>query len=148
MTATDLRRASPRRRSGSASSGRSTPYSAYRYQHREKYVLESSWGLKQFFIWIHVMLRRILGSVHRITDPDPALFVSGFPDANKVPYILSFFKFFLLLTYWSYCRYIYVSLHRYQVIKKSKKSWNKVFSTFFTVPSCSGAWQPWAFHVS
>jgi hypothetical protein len=31
------------------------------------------------------VLRRIqiLGSVQWITDPDPALFVSGFPDVNK-----------------------------------------------------------------
>jgi hypothetical protein len=34
---------------------------------------------------IHDILRRrrILGSVHWITDPDPALFVSAFQDADK-----------------------------------------------------------------
>jgi hypothetical protein len=43
----------------------------------------------------------IIGSVHRMTDPDPdpALFTNGFQDANKVN--------FLLL---SYCSYINISL--------------------------------------
>jgi hypothetical protein len=35
-------------------------------------------------IRIQVLRRiRILGSVHWIMDPNPALFVSGFQDANK-----------------------------------------------------------------
>ncbi len=35
---------------------------------------------------------RILGSVHWLTDPDPALFVIGFQNANKI----RFFAYYLL----------------------------------------------------
>ncbi len=45
---------------------------------------------------------------------------------------ISFFQVFLLNLLTVACRYIYISLHRYQVIKKSKKSWIQVFSTFFS----------------
>ncbi len=39
---------------------------------------------------------RILGSIHRITDPDSSLFGSGFQDANKKNFFsLRFFCFFL-----------------------------------------------------
>ncbi len=50
---------------------------------------------------------RDLGSVHWITNPDPALFVEV-PKKNK------FFTIFLRITY---CRYIYNSLQRQQVMK-------------------------------
>jgi hypothetical protein len=32
---------------------------------------------------------QILGSVHWVTDPDPALFISGFQDAGKTSFFLS-----------------------------------------------------------
>jgi hypothetical protein len=56
---------------------------------------------------------RILGSVHCITNPEPALFVEV-PTKNK------FFYYFLHITY-RYCRYIYNSLQRQQVVFKTVK---------------------------
>jgi hypothetical protein len=53
---------------------------------------------------------RILGSVQRLTDPDPALFVNGFRETDKKS--IFFLCFFLLFTYF---RNIYISLQRWQV---------------------------------
>ncbi len=50
---------------------------------------------------------------HWVTDPDPALFSSGFQDAKK--FKNKPFKIFLLITF---CRYIYISIQRQQVMKK------------------------------
>jgi hypothetical protein len=41
----------------------------------------------EHLIWIQI---RILGSVHWITEPDTALFLSGFQDAQKI-FIFIFF---------------------------------------------------------
>jgi hypothetical protein len=48
----------------------------------------------------------------RVPDPDPALSVIGFQDANKN-------KFFALLLS-DFLRYIYISLQRFQVINSHK----------------------------
>ncbi len=52
-------------------------------------ILQCS-GSVTFLLWIWI---RIVGSVHWMTDPDPALFVRGFRDGNKkfVFFILDFF---------------------------------------------------------
>ncbi len=52
----------------------------------------------------------MLGSVHWITDPDPAILVSGFQDANKS----LFFQSFLLFTY---CRYRTLSLNSHKAVE-------------------------------
>jgi hypothetical protein len=41
---------------------------------------------------------RILGSVHGIPDPDPALFSSGFLFSNKNKFFLNYFCFFLIVS--------------------------------------------------
>jgi len=49
----------------------------------------------EHLIWIQI---RILGSVHWITEPDTALFLSGFQDAQKI-LIFIFFKVYFFAYY-------------------------------------------------
>jgi hypothetical protein len=60
-----------------------------------------------------LILIRTLGSVHWISEQDPAFIVSGFQDANK------YFHFIF-----SFCRYINISLHSLHVSEKSLNSRN------------------------
>ncbi len=63
---------------------------------------------------------RILGSVHWITDSDPALFVSGFQDANKNNFFCKFFAYYLGTTFTSV-------FNDNKTLRSQKKSWNQGF---------------------
>jgi hypothetical protein len=62
---------------------------------------------------------------HWVTDPDHALFSSGFQDAKKLKN--KFFKNFSLITF---CRYIYICIQRQQVMKKSQNCTDQGFHYF------------------
>jgi len=58
---------------------------------------------------------RILGSIHLITNPDPALFVSGFQETKKIRFFLSF------SAYYQY--FMQVHLHQSSKIAKIVFLW-------------------------
>jgi hypothetical protein len=74
--------------------------------------LQAAFRIRDVLIWF-----QILGSVHWITDPDPALFSGGF--LRVITKICYCFKPFC--AYYLYCMYICMRRQRLQVIKKSVK---------------------------
>jgi hypothetical protein len=74
---------------------------------------------------------RILGSVHCITEPDLALFITGIQDAKKKNYIK-------ILSFFAYYRYFHCSVDAFTSVFKENNSLRshktveiKVFLNFF-----------------